>query len=68
LYCQQNNLCFEEYIQFLKDSGGYTMTLDGKAYTILYQIPQDGIIYVPEGQNYYVSGDNTGGYIITAWE
>ena len=27
-YCFQNSLCFEEYIQFLKDGGGYTAELD----------------------------------------
>ena len=67
-YCRENNLCFEEYIQFLKDGGGYSAELDGKTYHVLYQIPSDGIIYVPEGSDYSVSGDNTGGYIITAWE
>ena len=67
-YCQQNNLCFEEYIEFLKSSGGYGATLDGKKYSVLYEMPKNGIIYVPKGQNYNVSDDNTGGYIVTAWE
>ncbi|MCL2002873.1 MAG: M15 family metallopeptidase [Oscillospiraceae bacterium] len=67
-YCYQNNLCLEEYIQFLKENGGYQTTLDGKTYSVLYQVPQDGIIYLPEHQNFWVSGDNTGGFIVTAWE
>ena len=67
-YCQQQNLCFEEYIQLLKENGGYRATLDGKTYSVLYQVPQNSIIYVPGHQNYYISGDNTGGFIITAWE
>ena len=67
-YCQQNNLCFEEYIQFLKDNGGYTAEIDGTNYTVLYEIPQNGIIYLPDSRNYNVSGDNTGGYIVTTWE
>jgi len=67
-YCSQNNLCFEEYIQFLKDNGGYQVEYDGKTYYVLYQIPSNGIIYVPESQDYNISNDNTGGYIVTAWE
>ena len=67
-FCQQNNLCFEEYIQYLKDNVGYQATLYGKTYTVLYQVPQNGLIYVPEGQNYSVSGDNMGGYIVTFWD
>lgn len=66
-YCYQHQLCLEEYVAFLKSSGGYTVTLDGKDYTIAYETPQNGTIYVPEGQNYNVSDDNTGGYIVTAW-
>ena len=66
-FCQQNNLCFEEYIQFLKESDGYQATLDGKTYSVLYQTPQNGIIYVPEHLSYQISGDNTGGFIVTAW-
>ena len=66
-YCRENNLCLEEYIQLLKDSGGYQVTLDGANYSVLYQIPQDGILYVPEDLDYSISGDNTGGFIVTAW-
>jgi D-alanyl-D-alanine carboxypeptidase len=64
-YCHHNDLSFEEYIQFLKDAGGYQAEYDGKSYTVLYQTPQGGIIYLPEHDNYSVSGDNTGGYIVT---
>ena len=67
-YCEQNDMCLEEYIQFLKDTGGYNTVHDGKAYTILYQTPQNGMLYVPEKLDYTISGDNTGGYIVTAWE
>jgi len=59
-----NNLSFEEYIEFLRESGGHVITLDGNQYTILYQIPRDGIIYVPESLDFEISGDNTGGYIV----
>ena len=67
-YCFQNDMCFEEYIQFLKEALGYKADLDGQSYTVSYQFPDDGLIYLPENGNYDISGDNTGGYIVTAWE
>ena len=67
-FCAQNGLCFEEYIQHLKDTGGYSATLDGRKYTVLYQVPEDGLIYLPEGTNYSVSSDNTDGFVVTVWE
>ena len=67
-YCEQNNLCFEEYIQFLKDKGGYSAMVGSIKYFVFYETPQEGMIHVPVGWNYNVSGDNTGGYIITVWE
>ncbi|MCL2060424.1 MAG: M15 family metallopeptidase [Oscillospiraceae bacterium] len=66
-YCRQNDLCFEEYIYFLKESGGYAETLDGVEYLVLYQQPENSTLYVPENMEYTISGDNTGAYIITAW-
>ena len=67
-YCYHNKLCFEEYIQFLKDTGGYSTFLNGVQYTVSYQYPVSGNIYVPLTMEYTVSGDNTGGYIVTMWE
>jgi len=67
-YCWANDLCFEEYIQFLKNSGGYSVTLDGITYHVAYERPDKGMIHVPDDMSYTVSSDNTGGYIITAWE
>jgi len=67
-FCHQNNLCYEEYIQFLKVNKGYQTILNGKTYSVLRQEPQNGIIYVPAHQNYNVSSDNTGGFIVTSWE
>ncbi|MCL2632047.1 MAG: M15 family metallopeptidase [Coriobacteriia bacterium] len=66
-YCWQNNLCLEEYIDFLRSSKGYMVTLDGREYTVSYQTPVDGVIYIPDCTNCDISGDNTGGYIITIW-
>ncbi len=67
-YCYTNDLCLEEYIALLKDAGEIRAELDGFMYTVLYQTPEDGILIMPENLNYSVSGDNTGGYIVTAWE
>ena len=67
-YCYQNDLSFEEYVQFLKDNSGYQVTIGGVTYSVLYEMPINGIIYAPSGQDYSVSGDNTGGYIVTGWE
>ena len=66
-YCHNYGLCYEEYILFLKESGGYEAVLDGISYAVSYQIPVNGSIYVPESGSYEVSGDNTGGYIITLY-
>jgi len=61
-YCHTHTLVLEEYIQFLRESGGYRVTLEGKAYTVLYSAAKDGIL-----SGYSVSSDNTGGYIMTGW-
>ena len=66
-YCYEHGLCFEEYIQFLRDSGGYTLTLDGETYSVFYETPQNGIIDLPADGVFNISDDNTGGYIVTAW-
>ncbi|MCL1854049.1 MAG: M15 family metallopeptidase [Peptococcaceae bacterium] len=65
-YCQQNNLCLEEYIEFLRREGGYRAVYNGKAYTVVYMKPKDGKIFVPDAMNFSVSGDNAGGYVVTA--
>ncbi len=67
-YCNQHNLAYEEYIQFLKNSGGYTQILDGVSYTVSYQIAKNNELIVPNLEQYEVSSDNTGGYIITSWK
>jgi len=66
-YCYENNLCLEEYIKFLCDSGGYSLTLEEVTYSVFYETPCDGIINMLTDKNFEVSGDNTGGYIVTAW-
>ena len=64
-FCSQNNLCLEEYVDFLKETGGYSVSLGGAAYHVLYEAPAGSIINVPQGREYSVSGDNAGGYAIT---
>ena len=66
-YMGQNNLVLEEYIAYLQAQGGFQATLDDRTYYVLYQRPQNGMIFVPESLSFNVSGANTGGYIVTAW-
>jgi len=67
-FCRENNMCLEEYILFLKNSGGYETEYNGRDYIVLYERPENGLISIPEGMEYIVSGDNNGGYIVTAWK
>lgn len=67
-YCYTHNLSFEEYIQFLKYSGGYEAAYGGTTYWVSYQTGGDGRINLSNGLSYSVSDDNTGGYIVTAWK
>ena len=66
-FCFRNNICLEEYIGYLGETGGYSITYDGIVYNVSYQSPDNGKIYAPENMEYNISGDNTGNYIITAW-
>jgi len=67
-YCATNDLTLEEYLARLKETGGYRMEFEGTTYHVLYQIPTDGIVKVPSKMQFNVSSDNTGGYLVTAWE
>ena len=67
-FMKQNNLCFEEYIEFLKEISVYQAEFNGVTYTVSYQEPQNNMIYVPKKINFDISSDNTGGYIITSRE
>jgi D-alanyl-D-alanine carboxypeptidase len=67
-YCYENDLCLEEYIQLLKDSGGYRTTLEGQTYSVFYERPRGDVIRVPKEGRWELSGDNTGGYILTVRE
>jgi len=66
-YMGLRNFVLEEYIAYLGEQGGYQAEFDGRTYSVLYQRPENGMIFVPEGLNFWVSSANTGGYIVTAW-
>jgi len=66
-YMKQNNLVLEEYIQLIQEQGSLYFEKDGVTYYILYQVPQNGMIDLPDGLDFIISSDNTGGYIVTAW-
>ena len=67
-YCEKNDLTLEEYLALLKETGGYRMEIASTTYHVVYQKTADGIVNVPSNRDYTVSSDNTGGYIVTAWE
>ncbi|MCL1891185.1 MAG: M15 family metallopeptidase [Coriobacteriia bacterium] len=67
-YCWSNNLCLEEYLELLQETGGYHATFEGTSYTVVYEEPENGKLRVPPGTNYIVSSDNMGGYIVSSWE
>ena len=66
-YMGKHNFVLEEYIEYLQARGGYQTEFAGRSYYVLYQQPKSGMIFVPEGLNFWVSSANTGGYIVTAW-
>jgi D-alanyl-D-alanine carboxypeptidase len=67
-FCTHYNLTLEEYIGWLKENGGYIATWEGVTFFVSYERAENGTVYVPDSKPFIVSGDNTGGYIITAWE
>ena len=66
-YIHRNGLVLEEYIERLQLLGHISFEKGGTQYHILHQIPQNGMIYLPDGLEFSVSSDNAGGYIIKAW-
>jgi len=63
----QYGFVLEEYIDFLQRNVSYQAAFDGKTWYILYQRPENGMIFVPHDMDFNVSSANTGGYIVTAW-
>ena len=70
---QNQNMCFEEYIDYLKqfefDKQHLEVDFQGQNYEIYYvkanenQLTQ---VPVPKGRDYSISGNNVDGFIITA--
>lgn len=67
-YMMRNNLVLEEYIELIQGTGGISFDKNGRTHHVLHQIPNDGMIKVPTELSFNISRDNTGGFIITAWE
>ncbi len=74
LYMFENNLCLEEYIQLVK-TRDYSNPIihyhEGEEYRIYYTkaetYAETTEVMVPKGYSYTYSGDNDGGFIITAY-
>ncbi len=67
----ENNLCLEEYIDFLKkhpyDGEHLEVTVDEKNYAVYYVASTGEYtqVYVPLNEPYTVSGNNVDGFIVT---
>ena len=67
----EKNLCFDEYIKFLKDftyNKPFKYSINEVNYEI-YSAPSTGeltTVMIPVSGNYDISGDNMGSFIITA--
>jgi D-alanyl-D-alanine carboxypeptidase len=66
-YMWENDMVLEEYLEFLREIGENTATLNGREYTVLYQMPFNGMLQIPQNSEFTVSSDNIGGFIITSW-
>ena len=66
-YMGKHDFVLEEYIEYLQAHGGFQTEFSGRSYYVLYQRPENGMILLPDGLNFWVSSANTGGYVVTAW-
>ena len=72
VYMKQNDLCLEEYLELLKShnsSNPLEISVGKELYSIYYVPISDGQsteVPVPSDKTYSISGDNSGGFIITA--
>jgi len=63
-YMTRLGLVLEQYIQYIRENGQLSFEKDGVIHHVFHMYPQRGMIYVPYGRDFYVSGDNKGGYIV----
>ncbi len=72
VYIKQNNLCLEEYIDLLKthnSSDPLEIAVGKELYNVYYVPASSGSsteVPVPTDKTYTVSGDNAGGFIVSA--
>ena len=69
-YIKANDLCLEEYVEYLKANTNQSNTLkidvDGATYKVYYVACEEGgTIKVPKDAEYTISGTNVGGVIVT---
>lgn len=63
----QKNLVLEQYLELLKEKKDIDATVDGQDYHIrYYDTTSAATIYVPQYDDYDISGDNKEGIIVTA--
>lgn len=66
-YIYSNELCLPEYHSYLKSytspEAPLEIDVEGAKYSVYYCM--EGSVFVPENGSYEISGDNSGGYIIT---
>ncbi|WP_434305641.1 M15 family metallopeptidase [Clostridium botulinum] len=68
-FMKENNLCLEEYIDYLQIHHSYHIPLEnGKSYSVFYKKEINNTLDVPKEKNYELSSDNDGGYILTVEE
>ncbi|SDT34546.1 D-Ala-D-Ala carboxypeptidase. Metallo peptidase. MEROPS family M15B [Paenibacillaceae bacterium GAS479] len=63
---QQQNMVFEEYLDYLKQMKSIQTTVDGKTYQIeYYPVQEQTEIPLPVNRSYELSGNNRDGIIVT---
>jgi len=67
-YMRENDMVLEQYIEHIRQTGGFSTELNGRIYTVLHQIATENGLHIPFADNFVVSSDNLGGYIITMWQ
>ena len=63
-YMMRQGFVLEQYIEYIRQNNHFSFKKNGNTHHVLHQTPQQGMIYVPYGQGFVVSGDNKGGYVI----
>ena len=69
VYMTDKRLCLEEYVAMIQKhdkDDPFEYEYNGVEYLIWYCDSEDGFIYVPTDLEYTISGDNIGGFIVTA--